>query len=176
MKEYYYSAKESDIKILKVEDMPDKKVYMTLNKNFALMKMANTYINLFITNEKNEILFLNLYSDLFRKIYKDMTGYIYSAALPENIFSLDVKNEKIPYLNYYYTLNDVKLTSVKKVNIYEEFMQLYKVGIFKIIEKKDIPEDYINDLKRYYKNRYEHNFMSKGEIDFFNKYLPSFID
>lgn len=48
--------------------MPDKKVYMTLNKNFALMKMANTYINLFITNEKNEILFLNLYSDLFRKI------------------------------------------------------------------------------------------------------------
>lgn len=68
MKEYYYSAKESDIKILKVEVMPDKKVYMTLNKNFALMKMANTYINLFITNEKNEILFLNLYSDLFRKI------------------------------------------------------------------------------------------------------------
>ena len=60
MKEYYYSAKESDIKILKVEDMSDKKVYMTLNKNFALMKMANTYINLFITNEKNEILFLNL--------------------------------------------------------------------------------------------------------------------
>lgn len=27
MKEYYYSAKESDIKILKVEVMPDKKVY-----------------------------------------------------------------------------------------------------------------------------------------------------
>lgn len=38
MKEYYYTAKKSDIKILKVENMPDKKVYMTLNKNFTLHK------------------------------------------------------------------------------------------------------------------------------------------
>ena len=174
MKKYYYGSTNPNLTDLKSSLSPNGKIYMTLNRTYALIYATYEYINLFI-DDNEKIKFLNIYLNLFEKLYKNHIGYIYSAQLDEKEFLSDDTNGKRLVADSYYTLKNVKFDEKEEVDVFEEFMKLKEVGLFEVVEQKDIPEDYILDLKRFYKNKYIHNDMSKEEIEFFKKYFPDML-
>lgn len=176
MKVYYYGTSNSNLTGLNTSLAFDGKIYMTTNKTYALMYATYKYINLFVDSENGKLKFLNLYPNLFEKMYFNNVGYIYSIEANENEFYSDAPDGARTIADSYYTLKDIKFSKKEEVNVYKEFTNLKKEGTFEIIEKKDIPKEYIEDLKRFYKNRYIHNQMSKKEINYFNKYLPDLLD
>ena len=176
MKRYYYGSSNPNLIQLKTSNFSNRKIYMTTNKNYALMYATYKYINLFIDDENSNIKFLNIYPNLFENLYKNTIGYIYSAELDETDFYSEETNNKKPIADSYYTLKDVQFDKKEKIRVYDEFMNLKKNGLFEIIELSDIPKSYISDLKRYYKNKYLHNDMSNEEIEYFKKFLPDLIN
>ena len=170
----YYGSSNPNLKDLKINLSSNGKIYMTINRNYALIYATYKYIDLFI-DDTRKIKFLNIYPNLFEKLYKNNIGYIYSVELDEKELYLDDTNGKRPIADTRYTLKDIKFDNKEVVNIFEEFMKLKESGLFEIVEESDIPKDYILDLKRFYKNKYIHNDMSDEEIEYFNKYLPDLI-
>jgi len=178
MKRFYYGSSNSNLKGLQALSMDDGKIYLTTNRMCALVYAAKSYINLFINKDFDykEFTFFNISSNLFENLYKDKIGYIYSIEANENDFHCDDTHGKKPIMDSYYTLNDVVFTKKEEVNIYDEFMKLKNNNLFEIVEKDEIAQDYISDLKRYYTNKYKNNDMSKEEINFFTKYIPDLLD
>ncbi len=175
MKKYYYGSSNPNLIGLETTSFPNGKIYLTINRSYALMYATYKYINLFIDDNNCKLKFLNIYPNLFEKLYKNSIGYIYSVNLDEKELFSDSRNGKKPLANSYYILRDVKFDNKDEVNVFEEFMKLKNDGLFEIVEQKDIPKDYILDLKRYYKNKYLHNDMSEEEIEYFKTYLPDLI-
>ena len=175
MKKCYYGSSNPNLMELKTSSSPNGKIYITINKAYALMYATYKYINLFIDDDNGKIKFLNIYPNLFEKLYKDNIGYIYTVKLDEKELYSDSKNGKKSLADSYYILRDVKFDNKDEVNVFDEFMKLKNDGLFEIVEQSDIPKDYILDLKRFYKNKYLHNDMSNEEIEYFNKYLPDLI-
>ena len=169
----YYGSSNANLKNLKVSS--NGKIYMTINKTYALIYATYKYIDLFIDDENGKIKFLNIYPNLFEKLYKNSVGYIYSVELDEKDLYSEAPKGKRPIADSRYTLKDIKFDKKEEVNVFEEFMKLKEFGLFEIVDESDIPKDYILDLKRFYKNKYIHNDMSKEEIEYFNKYLPDLI-
>ncbi len=169
----YYGSSNPNLKKLNVKN--DKKLYMTINRTYALIYATYKYIDLFIDIENGTIKFLNIYPNLFEKLYKNSVGYIYSVELDEKDLYSDAPKGKRPIADSYYTLHDVKFDKKEEVNVFVEFMKLKESGLFEIVEQNDISKDYILDLKKFYKNKYIHNDMSKEEIEYFNEYLPDLI-
>ena len=165
----YYGSSNPNLKNLKVSSYG--KIYMTINKTYALIYATYKYID----GENGTIKFLNIYPNLFEKLYKNIVGYIYSVELDEKELYSDAPKGKRPISDSYYTLKDVKFDKKEEVNVFVEFMKLKESGLFEMVEINAIPKDYILDLKRFYKNKYIHNDMSKEEIEYFNKYLPDLI-
>ncbi len=175
MKVYYYGTRKPDLIGLKTNLTSDGKIYMTTNKSYALMYATYKYINLFIDSENGKLKFLNIYPNLFKKMYFNSVGYIYSIEIDENEFYSDANGGERPIADSYYILKDIKFSKKEKVNVYREFMKLKKRGTFEIIENKDIPKEYIEDLRKFYKNKFMHNEMSEEEIKYYNKYLPNLL-
>ena len=175
---YYYGTSKSDLKDLKTTSMENGRIYLTTNRMCALVNAAKTYIDLFINKnfDYKEYTYFNICENLFEKIYKDKIGYIYSIEANENDFYCDAPDGIKPIMDSYYTLKDVTFTKKEKVNIYEEFLKLKERGNFSITEKNNIPKKYLEDTKRYYNNKYNNNYMTKDEIEFFNKYIPDLLD
>ncbi len=175
MKKCYYGSSNPNLLEMKTNLTQNGKIYITINKSYALMYATYKYINLFVIDDSGKIKFLNIYPNLFEKLYSNSVGYIYSTEIDEKELYSDAKNGKKPIVDSYYILRDVKFDNREEVNVFEEFMELKKNGLFEIVEPSDIPKDYILDLKRFYKNKYLHNGMSKEEIEYFNKYFPDLI-
>ena len=151
MKKYYYGSTNPNLTDLKSSLSPNGKIYMTMNRTYALIYATHKYINLFIDDDNGKIKFLNIYPNLFEKLYKNHIGYIYSAQLNEKEFLSDDTNGKRLVANSYYTLKNVKFDEKEEVDVFEEFMKLKEVGLFEVVEQKDIPEDYIVDLNGFIK-------------------------
>ena len=175
MKKYYYGSSNPNLNGLKTNMNPSGKIYMTINKTYALIYATYKYINLFIDSEDGKIKFLNIYPNLFEKLYGNTIGYIYSVELDESEFYSDAKEGIKTIADSYFTTKDVSFEAKEEVNVFEEFMKLSEKGLFEIVEKDEIPEDYILDLKRYYTNKYKHSDMSSEEIEYFDKFLPDLI-
>ena len=139
MKKYYYGSTNPNLTDLKTNLSTNGKSYMTTNRTYALIYATYKYINLFIDDDNGKIKFLNIYPNLFEKLYKNHIGYIYSALLEEKEFLSDDTKGKRPVVDSYYTLKDVKFDEKEEVNVFEEFMKLKKAGLFEIVEQKDIP-------------------------------------
>lgn len=164
-----------NLKGIKTGDVPNGKIYMTINRIYALMYATYKYINLFIDGEDGKLKFLNIYPNLFEKLYSNTIGYIYSVNLDENEFNSDAKEGIKTIADSYFIEKDIVFEKKEEVNVYEEFRKLKEKGLFEIVEKNEIPEDYILDLKRYYTNKYKHNDMSNEEVEYFNNFLPDLI-
>ena len=173
MKTYFYGTSKLNNKKLLISETKDNKIYLTDNRLYALMYASVTYINLFIDDGDGKLKFFNIVPDLFKKLYKDKIAYIYS--LESDKFLSDAPDNRRPLNDLYFTLADVTFKNLYEVIIFDEFMKLKEDNKFRIVEKEDIPNEYIEGLKKYYKNRFDHNDMIEEEIEFFNTYLAEYI-
>ena len=174
MLKIYHGSSDSNIKKLLINHNKDGKVYVTSNRNNALVYATRKYINLFKTID-GIIYFYNIYNNLFERLYKDKIGYIYYSILDENYLYKINRGKDCNIDDAYYSLNNIELTNKEEVNVYDEFMKLKEEGIFKIVDDENILKNIRNNYENYFRKEYFSNSLTESEIEYF-KDLDWMID
>ena len=174
MLKIYHGSSDSNIKELLINHNKDGKVYVTSNRNNALVYATRKYINLFKTID-GIIYFYNIYNNLFERLYKDKIGYIYYSFLDEKDLYKVNRGKDCNIDDAYYSLNNIELTNKEEINVYDEFMKLKEEGIFKIVDDENILKNIRTNYENYFRKEYLSNSLSESEIEYFKNNIPELL-
>lgn len=170
---FYHGSTNPNLKLLEKSHSKDGYVYATTDKLVALTYAARRFPNLF-TTQNDKIYFFELAPNLFEKMTKGRSGYIYT--LKDNDFSPVIQQkQKCAHQNCYRTTNDVQILSKEKItDIYEELLKYEKQGKFVIYRYYNIPDDtknkMINDIVKVAKT------LPKSKIEDKNSFWKVFLE
>lgn len=156
---FYHGSKDGSIKELSTSHSGDGKVYVTNSRLVALSYAVRGYPNLFTTLKSGKEAFLELVPDLFEKMIKGKTAYIYTLENKEYIPV--IQNNKCGHTNCYCCNENVSVIEKEYIkDAYVEFFKYIENGEFIVVNYKDIPnrEQKIKDI-----------FDNSSKVDFTNK-------
>jgi len=135
---YYHGTKDGSLKELTTSHNKDGLVYVTSDRLVALTYAIRGYPNLFTTLPTGKEAFLELVPDLFKKMVKGKSAYIYT--LEDREYNEVKQNNKCGHSKCFSYDKNVKVVSKEYIeDAYVEFLKYIEKGQFIVIKFEDIP-------------------------------------
>lgn len=139
MRQYYHGSSSGTLEELSTNHGRDGRVYVTDSKLVALTYGVRTFPNLFTTLQNGKEGFLEIIPNLFERMTKGKTAYIYE--LEQGEYTPVVQNNQCGHGHCYSVNHNVKVVGKEHIkDAYEEFLKYIAKGEFVVVKKEDIPQ------------------------------------
>lgn len=137
--QFFHGSRDGGILELTTSHSKDGYVYATSSRLVALTYVARSFPNLFTSINDREC-FLEVKSNIFEKMTKNKSGYIY--LLEAKDFEPVPQGPRCGHKCCYRIKENVKVVSKECIeDAYEELLKYVKSGEFKIVHEDEMPQE-----------------------------------